>query len=1018
MPGRGPAVRLLGSIEVTGPVGPAILSGPRQRALVGLLALNVGALTTRSRLIDALWGSQPPRTALKTLYSHVVRIRQSLDQCGLPGVLATRDQGYELVLAPDEVDAWAFEEHARAAQRALEDGAAARAAERLRAGLALWRGDAFADSEVGGWAAVEITRLHEVRLVALEDLWDAELRLGRHARAVGELERLAGSHPTRERFAELLMLACHRSGRQKQALDTYQRLRRSLADELGVDPGPALQRLHTGILRRDPALDPPAPADGPVRLGAADATTILDAPTWSPRPAQLPARTGHFTGRADELDQLDRVLPVPGEEPCIGVVTGPAGIGKTALAVQWAHRVRERFPDGQIFLDLRGHDPHTAMTAEEALSHLLRSLGVPESRIPLERGDQVSLYRSLLYDRRVLVLLDNGGATEQLLPLVPPTESSVLVVTSRSRAALAAYHAVRLVSLEVLAPGEARALLRAVLGADRTATEPAEVDRLIALCDRMPLALRIAAAKLTASPTSRIGDLTTELAAADRLGALAVEGDSRSVRTVFASAYHALSARAATMFRLLTVHPGRVFGVDAAAATAGVTVAEARRALGELAGAHLLADVAPGRYRFHDLIRLYAAECARVDETAARRQEAVHRVLDWYLAIVDAANRTLDGRRNRISATLAHPPPEIPFALERAAVLSYLDTERENVVPVVRYAAEHGHDRTAYALTYLLASYHEFRGHWGDRVEICRAGVAAAVRVGEAFVEGLMRTSLGVAYCEIRRFDDALEQLSRALELSRASGDPRGEGTAYNNMAVAYSGLRRFAEAIDAFTRALEVHRANGQTLGVALALGNIGDTYARMGEAGSSFGYLDRALEMMRSVGSPRFEAGVLNSMGLAHLAAGEYAQALARFDDALELRRRIGDRRFEAETLHYAGQAKLGLGDLAAAAALLREAVEVSRQAADQHLEAMAVSSLATVSRHRGDLGEARRHLRFALTLRTRVPDAHEEAGLRDALAELDRLTGSDRRQHASSLTMITSVRGGVTAAPPDTE
>jgi DNA-binding SARP family transcriptional activator len=584
-------VRVLGPVEVIGPYGAAQLTGARQRAVAALLALNAGAVLPRWRLVDALWGDEPPRTAVKSLHSHVARVRQALDACGLSGLLVTRDAGYALMLDADDVDALRFEESARRGHDELVNGAPERAAAHLAHGLALWRHEvALADADPVGWGAAEVDRLSEVRLTASEDRWDAELRLGRHDAAVGELERLLVAHPLRERLVALLMLALYRSGRHAAALDAYQRLRSRLGSDLGVDPGPELVSLHARILRREPDL---ARSPGEPGGGARTGRHATTAPPM-PRPAQLPARVGHFTGRGDELAALDRLVDHPDDDVRIAVISGSAGVGKTALAVQWAHRIADRFPDGQLFVDLRGHDPKAALSPADALSHALRSLGVPADRIPAAVPEQAALYRSLLHGRRILVIADNGGAADDVLPLVPAGPGNLLVVTSRAAlTALATHHAVCAVGLDVLGDAEALALLRTLLGGATVDAEPQVAADLVRLCDGMPLALRIAAAKLTGRARREIRALRDELSNADRLDVLSVEGDSRSVRTVFASAYRALSPPAARVFRLLGLHPGPTFTAHLAAAMADLSLAAAQAAVGELAAAHLAISAGP-----------------------------------------------------------------------------------------------------------------------------------------------------------------------------------------------------------------------------------------------------------------------------------------------------------------------------------------------------------------------------------------------------------------------------------------
>ncbi|MFJ5987005.1 BTAD domain-containing putative transcriptional regulator [Lentzea sp. NPDC092896] len=921
----GGEVRILGPVEVCGPHGRAVLTGARQRSIVAVLALHAGTPVAVDRLVDVLWGDDPPRTAVRSLHSHVARVRQALADCGMPGALMTKPGGYQLDAS---VDAAAFD--------------------RTR-DLSLWRGEPLAGTELFGWGRAEIDRLREQRIAALEAYWGDRLD---RPNAIEELERLVVGHPTRERLVGLLMRALHRDGRHADALEVFRRLRDRLADELGVDPGPDLLALHTAILRRDPVLH-------------------------SAKPAQLPARAGHFTGRAAEFAALAGLPPIV-------VVSGVAGVGKTTFAVEWARRVADRFPDGQVFLDLQ------RLTPAQALTEMLHSLGVPADRVP---ADPAALYRTLLHGKRVLILLDDVRRARDVLPLVPGDQGNLLLITSRDAlSALGTRHAVHTVSLDLLSEPEARDLLADILGEPRVSAESAATADLVVHCGRLPLALRIAAARLAIRPGRRIADLVRELTRNDPLDVLTVDGDDRTVRTVFASAHRTLSSQAARLFRVLGEHPGANFPADLADAMGP--------GLDELVASHLVSEMGNGRYALHDLIRLFARQSGDLGD-------GVERLLDRYLTIAHAAGEVLNPRHDLV--TRPHCD-DLPFAADRVEVLAYLDAERDNVLHVIRMAARLGLHRETWQLAYLLTSYFEARGNWAARVEQCEHAVTAARAIGDQRAEAEMLRGQGIALQMTSRIAEAMVVQRQALVLVREAGDLRGEARLHNNIANAHSELRQFDLALESYRAAMEVHGAAGDEVGVALARRNLGYTYVRMGKADLAASPLFAALETFRAKENPRLEAATLMSLGNAFHQLADLEPALRFFGDALRISREITDHRFEADALTGLGVTQLALGDPAVARECLAGALVVCRALGDGHREASTLRELAEADLALGDLTAARDHLAAALTARTQAPDEFELAQVHRTFAGLEGRSGrwtEAARHWAQAVTLFTSCR-----------
>ncbi|MER7702498.1 AfsR/SARP family transcriptional regulator [Kitasatospora sp. NPDC097605] len=701
--------RILGPLEVWTDDGRrARTEGAKQERMLGILLLNAGAVVPVARLVDAVW-DDPPATAHRQIRNLAGLLRRKLAaaQDG-PPVLLTDGPGYRIAPDGHQVDALTFAHRVSVARRLAERGEPEAAVREFRSALGLWRGPVL-DGLPGSLLAAGSMALNELRLTAWENCLDLEADLGRHRQTVPELTALVAEHPLRDRFVTQLVRALHRAGRQADGLAAYRRFARQLADELGLDPGPELQLLHQELLK-----DGPAPAAGSPRTRQ-----------QLPRPAQLPPAPATFVGRRAELGALDGLADSAGSAGAagIGVVTGGAGTGKTALAVRWAHRVRERFPDGQLHINLRGYAIGPPLAPYEALARLLRALGTDRERMPGTVDESAALYRSLLADRRVLVLLDNARDAEQIRPLLPGSAGSLALVTSRDGlAGLTARDGARRLVLDVLPQPEAVELLARITGADRTRAEPRAAAELAASCGHLPLALGIAAARLAEHPHRTLLEHAAELRdPEDRLDALQIDGDAGStLRIAFDLSYRALRPAAQRLFRLLGLAPATRIGTAAAAALSGSSPAATRPVLDHLAAAHLLSPAGPDRYRLHDLLRCYAAERATAETGPTERAAARERLCSWYLHHAEAAARLLTPQRPRPPLTDPAPWYEPPGFTTPAEARQWYEREHSHLLETARYAAEHGLDDHARRLPLALRGHVQAGPHPADRTEADR----------------------------------------------------------------------------------------------------------------------------------------------------------------------------------------------------------------------------------------------------------------------------------------------------------
>jgi tetratricopeptide (TPR) repeat protein len=812
-----------------------------------------------------------------------------------------------------------FERLAASGQQALSAGDAAVAADTLRRALRMWRGPAMAGLPLSATGHAEVTALEERRLAVLDRRIEADLTAGRSAAVIGELRILVAEHPLRERLWALLMTALWADGRAAEALSVYTNARDQLNVELGIEPGGLLRNLQHRILTGQTSPGTHDMLAGAPTAAAPDAVSAEANPAAVP--AQLPPDVRCFTGREAQLAQLDALIPKAGEQPTtvvIASVSGTAGVGKTALAVHWAHRIRERFPDGTLFVNLRGHDiTATPMPPGEAVDSFLRALGVPPAAIPPSLEERSALLRTRLDGRRMLMVLDNAVAPEQVRWLLPGTPGSLVVVTSRSRlSGLVARDGAHRVAVDVLAPREALALLSEILGA-RVEAEPAAAQELVRLCGALPLALRLAAERVNSRPHHMIADLVRELGNEyDRLDLLAAGDDETSaVRAAFSWSYRALPDDAARMFRLLGLHPGPELGIEAAAALAGVTTCHARPVLETLTSMHLLEEVSRDRYRFHDLIRVYAVECAGADEASAACERALRRVLDWYLRHADAADRVMMPQRRHIPLTVSAQGIDAVEFPSPAAALQWCETERTNLVAATVRAAETGHHDVAWRLPFVLWSYFTVRKRWSDWIDTHRLGLAAAGTSGDRFGEALLFTSLANAYRDLRRFDEATELFHRAIGVARELGEAWVEAAALNLLGMVHRDRRRLDAAVSCGERSLAIFNAIDDPWGKAWAYHNLGESCSVLRRYDDAVAYCRQALALFRRVDDAWGESWSLSLLAQTHRGRGQLGHATTYATQALAAFRALGDHLGEGMALYTLGKIQHDGGQIDAA-------------------------------------------------------------------------------------------------------
>lgn len=988
---------ILGPLRVGG--GESTVTAGRDRIVLAMLLLRAGRLVPVDELIDAVWEDRPPATARAQLQTCVSRLRRRFAELGLaPDLIVTDPAGYGVRTGTTDLDAEVFTRGVEAARAAATAGRLVDARAEFRAALALWRGPAL-----GGIPSGSVRRraqaLDEQRLTALEECVDVELRLGQAAELIEELAESVDRHPLRERLRGQLMLALSSVGRQADALAVYREGRRFYADELGIEPGAGLQELHQRVLAGDLALaGRPAGPAGAVR--------------------SLPRAIGDFVGRQETVARLVKEIDEDGTR--IQLIDGMAGSGKTTLAVHVATALADRYPDAQLFIDLHGHSERRPLTPATAVAALLRQLGVSAERIPENMDDRLALWRTELAGLRALVVLDNAGTADQVAPLLPNGSHCLVLITSRRR--LVGLDEGRPSSLPVLDADEAIELLGRVAGMERIAAEPEAAAEVARRCGHLPLAIRLAGARLAHRPRWQVADLAERLVAG--AGPLAeLTAGQRSVGQAFALSYAQISPSAQRLFPLLGLYPSGRLDSRVAAALAGLPLTDTQELLDELVDAHLVEEVQPGRYRLHDLLREYARLLLAAPEWQPERRAALERLLDHHLSVTLAIARMLEAAGSRRSIP-AHTPgrPDL-LAAPVFEGRAWFEENHAGLTALVRVAEEEGFPVQCWQLARACWRLNFDGGHLDELIETHTIGLRVAERLGDEAAIATMLNYVSSAYFRLARLPEAIRAMELALSLRRRIGLRGDLLTTLWNLGVSYAangdlrqaevkfdeafGLIRGPEDADALTNLLNnrsytligwgrydealrlarlhllLARQTRDLRQTNNAMGHLAMIRHRMGDLGPARRLLRSALYLKRLGGNRFGEGEVLNEIAVMERVAGQPDHAAALHREALVAMVDAGDRIGQCASRNLLARAMLEQGDAVSALDLHRRVLADASRLGARYEKARALEGIARCVRAT-DPTAARAHLEQALALFRQVesPDQHEVERL---LAEL---------------------------------
>ncbi|MFG2110451.1 AfsR/SARP family transcriptional regulator [Micromonospora chersina] len=908
---------ILGPLRVGG--GEATVTAGRDRTVLAMLLLRAGRVVPIEELVDAVWEESPPATARAQLQTCVSRLRQRLAVLRLPPeTIVTDPIGYGIRVDPADLDAEVFARGVEAARAAVAAGQPTEARAHYRAALALWRGPALS-----GIASRSVRRraqaLDEQRLAVLEECVDVQLRLRQATDLIDELTESVDRHPLRERLRGQLMLALSAVGRQADALGVYREGRRIYAEELGIEPGAALQELHQRVLAGDLALGGPE--------------SLVTVPIRS-----LPRAISDFTGRQQTVSRLVKEIEEDGVR--IQLIDGMAGSGKTTLAVHVAAALGDHYPDAHLFIDLHGHSERSPLTPAAAVATLLRQLGVPAERVPVDPDDRLAMWRTELANRRALVVLDNAASSAQVVPLLPNGPDNVVLITSRRR--LIGLDDGRPASLPVLDPDEAVELLGRVAGVDRVRAEPVAAAEVVRRCGNLPLAIRLAGARLAHRPRWRIADLAERLAVGrDPLTELAA-GD-RSVGQAFALSYAQVSPPAQRLFRLFGLHPGSRVDNRVSAALADLPLPQAQDLLDELVDAHLVEEPEPGCYRLHDLIGEYARGLLDQPDRTTERRDGLERLLDHHLHVATTIARTIEMVGSRSLARLPEPARSDLVTLSAAQGRSWFDENRAALTALVRLAETEGFLRHCWQLT---------RATW-------RANFDGG------------------------HLDELIETHTVALRATEALGDDEATATTLNYLASAHFRLARFAEGIRLMEVALDHYRRLGLRAEMRGILGNLGTAAFANSDYRRGMEYIEAALALDGATKDFMVTASLLNNLSFGLLFRGRYSEALRAARHHMLLAQERGDGRQLAHAVGHVGMIRHRMGDLGPARRLLRAALQLKRRSGNRFGEAEVLNELGVIERGAGHPDRAAELHRAALLVMSEAGDRIGQCASRNLLA-----------------------------------